>query len=210
MTAKKGRYKDAGDGEGGLVFLTGDFCAEGIETLVDVFVAAVDLVDVVDAGGAFGTHGSDEQGDAGADVGAGHVGMTQLVLVIDADNGGAVGIAEDNLCAHVDELIDEEETRLEHLLMDEHHATGLGGCDKQDGEEVGREAGPGGVGDGHDGPVDERVNLIVIVGGDIEVVAALLDGDAEATEGVGNDAEVRDGHVADGELGACHGCHADE
>ena len=193
-----------------LFLFSGDVGAEGVETLVDGLVAAVDLVDVIDAGGPFGAHGGDEQGYACADVRAGHIGMTQFVLAVDADDGGAVRVAEDDLRTHIDELVDKEETRLEHLLMDEDDAACLGGSDEEDGQKVGREARPGCVGNGHDGAIDERVDLIMVVGWYIEVVAALFDGDAETTEGIGNDSEVGHRDVGDGEFGARHGSHTDE
>ena len=136
--------------------------------------------------------------------------MAQFVLAVDADDGGAVRVAEDDLRTHIDELVDEEESRLEHLLMDKDDAACLGGSDEEDGQKVGREARPGCVGNGHDGAIDERVDLIMVVGGYIEVVAALFDGDAETTEGIGNDAEVGHGDVGDGEFGARHGSHTDE
>ena len=43
--------------------------SQSIQTLVDGLVAAVDLLDIADGAGALGAHGSDEQGDAGTDIG---------------------------------------------------------------------------------------------------------------------------------------------
>ena len=49
-----------------------NFRPQGVQALVDILVAALDLVAVVDDAGAVGGEGGDEQGDAGADVGRGH------------------------------------------------------------------------------------------------------------------------------------------
>ena len=55
----------------------GDFGPEGIQTAVDVLVAAVDLVDVLDGRDPFGRHGRDQQRHARTDVGRGHAGRAQ-------------------------------------------------------------------------------------------------------------------------------------
>ena len=55
---------------------------------------------------------------------------------------GPMGIAEDDPGAHRDELVDEEQAALEHLLEDEHGARGLRRRDDGDRGEVGREGGP--------------------------------------------------------------------
>ena len=193
-----------------LVVDAGYVGAEGVEALLDVLVAAVDLCDVGDAAGAVGREGSDEQGDAGADVGAGHTACAQPDLAVVAYDDGTVRVAEDDLCAHVDELVDEEQAAFEHLLVEEHGATGLRGHDEQHGEQVGREAWPGSVGEGHDGAVDERLHGVVRLSRDDEVVAVGLDLDAQSAEGVGDDAEVLRRHVLDGDAVADHCSHADE
>ena len=36
------------------------------------------------------------------------------------DDNGSVGIAEDDLCAHVNQFVDKEQSTLEHLLMEEY------------------------------------------------------------------------------------------
>ena len=127
-----------------------------------------------------------------------------------AHHHGAVGVAKDNLCTHVDELVDEEQAALKHLLVDEHAALGLSGNHEQHRDEVGGETGPGGIGDGHDGTVDEGVYFITVVAGDEDVVALRLYGNTQATEDVGDDAEVGHRHVLDGDAVAHHGSHADK
>ena len=188
----------------------GDACAEGVEPQVDVLVSAVNLADVLNRRDAVGRHGGDEQRHAGADVGRGHARGPQPDAVVVADDRGAVRVAEDNLRPHVDELVDEEEAALEHLLVDEHGALGLGGHHEEYRKQVGGESRPRRVGDGHDGAVEEGVDAVVLLGGDVDVVAPLLEADAHAGELGGDDAQVVVGDVLDGELRLGHGGHADE
>ena len=121
-----------------------------------------------------------------------------------------VGVAEDDLRAHVDEFVDKEQTALKHFLMEEHAATGLRGHGDEHRDEVGRQARPGGIGQRHDGAVDERLYLVVAHAGDEEVVALLLDANAHAAENVGNDAQIGQRHILDADAVAHHGGHADE
>ena len=72
-----------------------------------------------------------------------------------ANDYSAVRIAEDDLRTHVDEFIDEEQAAFEHLLMEKHAASGLGGYHDEYREKVGCQSGPGGICQGHDGTVDK-------------------------------------------------------
>ena len=96
-----------------------DTGAESVETDVDVFIATVDLLDVVDGAGAFGREGGDEEGDSGADVRGKHLSGSQPEFVVVSDDDGTMRIAENDLSPHVDQFVCEEETALEHLLMDQ-------------------------------------------------------------------------------------------
>ena len=135
--------------------------------------------------------------------------MQEALLVV-ADDDGAVRVAQDDLCAHVYELIDEEESAFEHLLVDEHRAFGLCADHEQYAEQVGCESGPGCVADGHEGAVDEAFYFVVFLPGDDEVFSFRLDADAEAAEGGGDDAQVFRCDVSDAYAVAHHGSHADE
>ena len=84
-----------------------------------------------------------------------------------ANDYGSVRVAEDDLCAHVYELIDEEQARLEHLLVDEHGALCLGCYNENDREQVRRESGPRCICDSEDRTVKERLDLIVFLRRDI-------------------------------------------
>ena len=74
-----------------------------------------------------------------------------------------MGITENDLCAHVDELIHKEQTALEHLLMDEHRASRLCSNNEKHRQQVGREARPWSVCQSHDRTVDKRLHLVVAV-----------------------------------------------
>ena len=157
-----------------------------------MFVSAVNLFDVADDAGAIGTHGGDEQGDTGTDIGAGHATATKGQLTVVTYDDGTVGVAEDNLSAHIDETVDEEQTALEHFLMEQYRATSLGGYDDEYGEQVGSQSRPWCICQRHDGTIDERIDDIVFLTRDEEIVAIFLDFDAQTSEGIGDDAEIRE------------------
>ena len=121
-----------------------------------------------------------------------------------------VRVAEDNLCAHVNEAVHKEQTALEHLLVNEHASLALGGHHQHHGQQVRREARPGGVGKGHDGAVQERVYLVALLRGNVNIVSLLLQLDAQAAERVRNNAQVIVRHVFDGEAALADGGHADK
>ena len=116
--------------------------AEGVEAGFDIFVATVDLVDVVNAAGAFGTHSCNKHSYTGTNIGAGHVVMLELTRVVMPHHNRSMRVAEDDLRAHVNQFVHKEETRFEHLLMDKHRAACLRGYDQYDREQVRRETGP--------------------------------------------------------------------
>ena len=166
--------------------------------------------DVGDAARAVGRHSGDEQGDSGADVGTCHSATAKLDFSVVADDDGAMRVAKDDLCAHIDEFIDEKQATFKHFLVDEHRTASLRRHDEQNGEQIGRESGPGRVGKRHNGAVDERFHGVALLSRNEKIVARHLDFDAEASEGVGDDAEVFQRHVFDGDAVADHRRHTDE
>src|SRR5260221_6904529 len=84
-----------------------------VQTLVDALVAAVDLVDVVNDALAFGAERGQEQGHAGADVGAGDLRAGETIA---AHDDGAVRVAEDDTGTHLDQFVGEEQAEVEPLL----------------------------------------------------------------------------------------------
>ncbi len=57
--------------------------------------------------------------------------------MVKTNHGCAVRIAEDDLCPHVNQLVNKKEPAFKHLLMDEHAAFCLGGNDQHDADQVG-------------------------------------------------------------------------
>ena len=94
-----------------------------------------------------------------------------------SDDGSPVRVAKDDLGAHVDQLVHEKKTALEHLLVDEDTSFGFGGNNEHDAEQVGRETGPRRIGNGEDGAVEERFDGIALLLRNMEIVASLLYGD---------------------------------
>ena len=184
--------------------------SQSIQSCINILITALNLVAVVDDAGAVGGEGGDEQGDAGTDVGRGHADAAKVVGVVEADDIGTVRVAEDDLRAHVDEFVDEEQTTFEHLLVDEHGAFGLGCHYQNDTDEVRCEARPRCIGDGEDAAVHEGLHLVMFLSGDENVVATEIHLDAEPAEHIGDDAQLGDARVLDGDFAARHGGHTDE
>ena len=103
-----------------------------------------------------------------------------------ADDYGSMRIAEDDLRAHIYELIDEEQARLEHLLVNEHGALCLRCYDEDDREQVRCQTRPRSICDGEDRTVKERLDLIVFLRRDIKVITPFFDLDTQAAEGFGD------------------------
>ena len=119
-----------------LSVVSGNFCTEGVETDIDVFVATVYLVDVADHTGTLRGHCCNEKGDTCTDIRRCHLSGTELITVVMAHYHCPVRIAEDNLRTHVNELVNKEEAALEHLLVDEHATLALGSHHKNHTQKV--------------------------------------------------------------------------
>ena len=152
---------------------TVDLGAEGAQLLVDLLVATVDLLNVADGGDAVGGEGGENEGHAGADVGAGDRLADQTA---GTDDDGAMRVAEDDLRAHGDELVDEVETALVHLLMDDDGAFGLGGGDEGDAHEIGRKGRPRCVVDLRHGAAEVGLDAQALCTGDDQVLALIVGG----------------------------------
>ena len=120
-----------------------------------MFITAVYLLDIVDAACALGAHGCYQQGDTGSDIRTRHATASERDLTVVTNDNCTVGIAEDNLCTHVDQLVDKEQAALEHLLVEQHTAPCLSSHDNQYRKQVGCQSWPGGIGECHDGAVDK-------------------------------------------------------
>ena len=111
--------------------------------------------DMVDTAGTVRRHSRNEQCNARANIGGGHIVVAETHLAVMADHHGTVRVAEYDLRPHVDELVHKEQPALEHLLMYQHTPLALGGHDKHHAQKVRSQARPRSIGDGHDGAVYE-------------------------------------------------------
>ena len=90
-----------------------------------MLVTTVYLLDVVDMTYTLCTHGSNQQGDSRTDVRTRHSATTKCNFPVVAYYYSTMGVAENYLCAHIDQFVDEEQTALKHLLMEQYTASGL-------------------------------------------------------------------------------------
>src|SRR3954470_19605369 len=119
-----------------------DARAQEPQPLIDPLVPAVDLADVPDLRLAVGAQRRDEDRHARPDVRALH---PLAVKPARAAYDRAVRVADDHPSAHRDQLVDEVEAVLEHLLVNQDQALGLRRHRDGDAGEVGGERGPGAV-----------------------------------------------------------------
>src|SRR4051812_35321992 len=83
-----------------LVSFPADLRTKGIQPLLDAFVAAVDLMDVVNDAVALRAERREQKGHSGADVRAGDLAADEPVA---ADDDGPVRIAQNDASAHPDQ-----------------------------------------------------------------------------------------------------------
>ena len=165
---------------------------------------------VADDACTVGTHGSNQQCDTSTDIRTGHTAGAKLQLTVVTNDNGTMGVAENNLCSHVDEAVDKEQTTLEHLLVEQYRATSLCRHHNEYAEQVGRKSGPGCVSQSHDGTVDERVDYIVLLLRNKQVVAIDLNFDPQTTESLGDNTQIAERTVLNTYSSATHGSHSDE
>jgi hypothetical protein len=111
-------------------------------------------------------------------------------------------IAEDDPRPHADQLVNEEEAVLEHLLEDEHRPLCLSRDGQRDRGEVGRERGPRAILDLGDLVAEIVLDPELLVRRDSHASVAELDVDAETPEHRKNRDEVVDDDVVDGHVAA--------
>src|SRR5664280_1856082 len=91
-----------------------DACAEIAQALVDALVATVDLADVADLAATLRAQGREQHGHAGADVGRLHALATQAPR---ARDDRPMRVAHDDVRAHQDQLVREDQAVLEHPCL---------------------------------------------------------------------------------------------
>src|SRR5690606_32753669 len=135
-----------------------------------------------------------------------HFDAAQLLFPVQSDDGGAVWITQDNLSPHIDQFVDEEEATLKHLLVNEYRSARLRSNDKYNAEQVRGKARPGRVGDRQNRAVDERLDFVSFLRGNVYIIATELQFYPESTEDIGNNAEHVDAAVPDRDLRLRHRC----
>ena len=143
----------------------------------------------------------------GADVGALEPLPVQRRRARDDD---AMRVAEDDPRAHRDELVDEEEPALEHLLEDEDRPARLRRDGDRDGRQVGRERGPDAALDLRDLPAEVVLDVEVLAGGDADARLGDLHLDPQLAERGDDRDQVVRLDVLDDDVAAGHRRQADE
>ena len=175
-----------------------------------MFVAAIDLVDMIDAGCSLGRHSRDKHRYTRADIRRSHVIMLELPHVIVTDYHSAVRVAQNNLRPHIEEFIYEEQPTLEHLLMNQYRTLSLRGYHQQHRQQIGRQSRPRCVGYRQYRSVEERLDLIMLLRRDQDIIAIYVDSDSESSEGIRNNTQVAIRHIAYSQLRTRDRRHADK
>jgi len=121
-----------------------------------------------------------------------------------------VRITEDNLSPHVDELIYKKQAAFKHFLVDEYAANCLGSRHQHYTHEVGREAWPGSIVNGHDRAIEKSLNLVHFLSGDMNIVSSVFQGNTHTFKDTRNDAQLINAGIFDGEGRLGHGCETDK
>src|SRR3954453_206524 len=111
-----------GSGQRGLLGDALDRGAQLAQALVDALVAAVDLADVADLGPALGAQRREHDRHARPDVRGLDPRAAQAARPV---YERAMRVGDEDVGAHRDELVAEEQARLEHPLVDEDLALAL-------------------------------------------------------------------------------------
>ena len=116
-----------------------------VETQIYILISPVYLLYIADDTRPLCRHGGNEHGDACPYVRGKHIVGPEGEIVVMSDDDCPVGVAENNLGAHVYETVDEKQPALEHFLMDKHASPALRGHYKHHAQQVRSQAGPWGV-----------------------------------------------------------------
>src|SRR5688572_21208811 len=163
-----------------------DLRAKRAKPLVDPLVSPLDLADVVDRAGATRAERSEQHGHPGTDIRRFDGGPAQRR---GPGHQRAMWVAEDDARAHSDELVDEEHSRLEHLLVHQNEPLALRGGDDRNRHDVGRERRPRLILELRHVPAEVAPDFLVLILRDDQIVAVFLADDAEPLEAHSDRAE---------------------
>lgn len=104
-----------------------------VQALVDTLVATLDLRDIVDGAPSSRTQGGQQHRHSRSDVGRFHRRSAQRARPA---HDAAMRVAEHDVGSHPDQAIDKEESRFEHLFVNEHDAIALRCSNNRDGHRI--------------------------------------------------------------------------
>ena len=99
---------------------------------VYISITTVNLLNILDGTCTLSTHRCNEQCHTRTDIWRGHIRCTQRQAVVKTNYRSTVWITKDNLRTHINEFVHEEETTLEHLLVDKYRALSLSCYNQED------------------------------------------------------------------------------
>ena len=163
-------------------FLTSfDPGAEGFESFLDAAKAPVDLRDIANLGFPISTQSGNQQGHARSNIGTGEFCSPEFIR---SQNYRPVGIAENDPSTHLQESVDEKESRFKEFFMNQYRTSALGGGHQGHGGHVGRKARPGSIGNMRNRPAELFFDLEGLPFGDKDVLSLDFCADAQPTEGL--------------------------
>src|SRR5713101_1523103 len=177
------------------------------QPLIDPLVAPLDLADVVDHGMALGSQRREQHRHSSPDVRAVHHAAVQRR---GPGDHRPVGIAQHNACAHADQLVHEEESRLEQLLEDQQDPFALRRDHDRDGHQVGGEGGPRAVLQLRDVPAHVGTDPTLLAGIHDQLGAVEARSHAQPLEPQQDAAEILAAHAVDRDRAVGHGGEPDE
>ena len=97
-------------------------------------------------------------------------------------------VTKDNLRPHINQLVHKEQAALEHLLVNQHRTFGLCGHHEQHTQQIRGQSRPRRIAQGHERTVQERINLIMVMPRDEQIISMTKHLHAQTAESIRNDA----------------------
>ena len=104
-------------------------------------------------------------------------------------------ITKNNLRPHINQFIHEEQTTLEHFLMNQHAPLCLGCHHEEHAQQVGRQSRPRSIGYCQDGTVYKILYHVMLLTGNIQIILPLLNTDTQLPEGIRNNSQLGDRRI---------------
>ena len=180
---------------------------QGLELALHVLITAVNLVDVADGRGAFGSKRRQEQGHARTDIGALKLLAEELGAPL---NETPIRIAQDDARPHTHKLVGEVHAARIHPVVKQDGTGGLRCHRDANAYQVGWIGGPDVRLDLGNGAIQIRENLQGLGPTDEQIVALGLPFDAQSAKRLGDHLEVGDAGFANADFAPGYGGCAGE